>query len=128
MLQAQLHIDNSKHDQAIELLQEWRGRDAWSNYAKFNLGVAMVRSGRINDAAPILNDLGELNPQNEELASLRDKANLALGYAYLQDGQPEFARAPLQRVRLEGPFSNKALLGIGWADAENENFERALVP
>ena len=128
MLQAQLHIDNSKHDQAIELLQEWRGRDAWSNYAKFNLGVAMVRSGRINDAALILNDLGELNPQNEELASLRDKANLALGYAYLQDGQPEFARAPLQRVRLEGPFSNKALLGIGWADAENENFERALVP
>jgi len=128
MLQAQLHIDNSKHDQAIELLQEWRGRDAWSNYAKFNLGVAMVRSGRINDAALILNDLGELNPQNEELASLRDKANLALGYAYLQDGQPEFARTPLQRVRLEGPFSNKALLGIGWADAENENFERALVP
>jgi len=34
----------------------------------------------------------------------------------------------LQRVRLEGPFSNKALLGVGWADAEKDNFRRALVP
>jgi Tfp pilus assembly protein PilF len=128
MLQAQLYIDNSRHDQAIALLQDWRGRSAWSNYAKFNLGVAMVRNGRVDAAARILDDVGDLNPYNEEMTSLRDKANLALGYAYLQDGQPLAARAPLQKVRLEGPFSNKALLGVGWADAELENYERALVP
>ncbi|MCH8890048.1 MAG: hypothetical protein IH827_03050, partial [Myxococcales bacterium] len=34
----------------------------------------------------------------------------------------------LDRVRLEGPFSNQALLRAGWADASAENFERALVP
>ena len=34
----------------------------------------------------------------------------------------------MQRVRLEGPFSNKALLGVGWADAEMDNYNRALVP
>ena len=34
----------------------------------------------------------------------------------------------MQRVRLEGPFSNKALLGVGWADAEMDNYQRALVP
>lgn len=128
MLQAQLHIDNGQHNQAIAALQDWRRNDAWSNYAKFNLGVAMVRSGRVNEAAEILDDLGQLNPLNEEMSSLRDKSNLALGYAYLQDGQPQAAKSPLNRVRLEGPFSNKALLGVGWADAENENFRRALVP
>jgi hypothetical protein len=128
MLQAQLHIDNGRHNQAIAALQDWRRNDAWSNYAKFNLGVAMVRSGRVNEAADILDDLGQLNPLNEEMSSLRDKSNLALGYAYLQDGQPQAAKSPLNRVRLEGPFSNKALLGVGWADAENENFRRALVP
>ena len=76
----------------------------------------------------MLNDLGEMNPYNDELTALRDKANLALGYALLQDGQSRAAKAPLQRVRLEGPFSNKALLGVGWADAEMENYRRALVP
>ncbi len=29
---------------------------------------------------------------------------------------------------MEGPFSNKALLGVGWADAELNNYQRALVP
>ncbi len=128
MLQAQLHIDNSNHEQAIAELRDWPRRDAWANYAKFNLGVAMVRSGQVNAAAGLLDELGELDPLNEEMSSLRDKANLALGYAYLQDGQPQAAKAPLNRVRLEGPFSNKALLGVGWADAEVNNYQRALVP
>ena len=32
------------------------------------------------------------------------------------------------RVRLEGPFSNKALLSAGWASLSAENYERAVVP
>ena len=128
MLQAQILIDNAQHEQAIALLSKWRGRDAWAKYAKFNLGVALVRSGKVNEASKILNQLGRLDPLNEEIASLRDKANLALGYAYLQNRQPDAAKVPLQRVRLDGPFSNKALLGVGWADAENDNYRRALVP
>ncbi len=128
MLQAQILIDKGDYDQAIELLQDWKGRTEWASYAKFNLGVALVRSGQVDAAAQILNDLGNMNPFNEELTSLRDKANLALGYALLQDGQPLAAKPALQRVRLEGPFSNKALLGVGWADAELESYQRALVP
>jgi hypothetical protein len=128
MLQAQLLIENSQYDQAIALLRDWPGNDTWASYAKFNLGVALARSGRVDGAADILQQLGKLDPPNEELSSLRDKANLALGYAYLQDRQPVAAKTPLQRVRLDGPFSNKALLGVGWADAEIDNYRRALVP
>ena len=128
MLQAQLHIDNSAHGEAIEVLADWRKGDAWYNYARYNLGVAMVRSGDVDGAASMLNDLGQIDPYNEEMSALRDKANLALGYAYLQDGQSQAAKGPLHRVRLEGPFSNKALLGVGWADAEAESYDRALVP
>ncbi|MCB1845358.1 MAG: hypothetical protein KDI09_20485, partial [Halioglobus sp.] len=43
-------------------------------------------------------------------------------------GDAKAARKPLQRVRLNGPFSNKALLGVGWADAELEDYGKALVP
>ena len=128
MLQSQIFINSGQYDRAIALLQEWKGRTEWASYAKFNLGVALVRAGHVEAAAEILDELGDLNPFNEELTSLRDKANLALGYSLLQDGQPQAAKAPLQRVRLAGPFSNKALLGVGWADAEVEKYDRALVP
>ena len=42
----------------------------------------------------------------------------------------DFERAyqSLDRVRLEGPFSNQALLRAGWAEVSAGNFERALVP
>ena len=128
MLQAQLMIDSGQHDKAIAMLQDWSDKTEWSSYARFNLAVAMVRNGQVNNGAAILDDLGRIDPFNEELSSLRDKANLALGYTYLQDGQPLAAKSPLQRVRLNGPFSNKALLGVGWADAEVEDYGRALVP
>ncbi len=128
MLNAQIMIDAGEYDAAIASLQNWQGRTEWASYARFNIGVALVRSGRVNEAAALLEELGNMNPFNDELSALRDKANLALGYALLQDEQPYAAKAPLQRVRLEGPFSNKALLGVGWADAEMNNYHRALVP
>ncbi len=128
MLRANILIDAGQYDAAVALLQNWKGRTEWANYAKFNVGVALVRSGRIAEAQDLLDDLGDMDPFNDEMTSLRDKANLALGYALLQDGQPAAAKEPLQRVRLEGPFSNKALLGVGWADAEMDNYRRALVP
>ncbi len=128
MLRAQILIDSGRFDEAVAMLSNWSGRTEWSSYARFNVGVALVRSGRVDEARQLLDDLGNMNPFNEELTSLRDKANLALGYALLQDGKPYEAKEPLQRVRLEGPFSNKALLGVGWADAEINNWQRALVP
>jgi hypothetical protein len=38
------------------------------------------------------------------------------------------AKPSLQRVRLNGPFSNKALLGVGWSDAEAADYRAALAP
>ena len=61
---------------------------------------------------------------NEEQASLRDRANLALGFASLQQQGSDERRRSLSRVRLDGPFTNKALLALGWAEA-NANRPRA---
>jgi prefoldin subunit 5 len=65
---------------------------------------------------------------SEEMKALRDKANVALGFAYLQSGNPAAARSALERVRLNGPQSSKALLGAGWADTADGNFAGSLVP
>lgn len=103
-------------------------RDSLLSYARYNLGVALVRSGKPVEGVALLDGVGQLRSKDPELRALEDKANLALGFTYLQDNQPEMARAVLERVRLNGPFSNKALLGVGWADAAKENYGDALVP
>jgi hypothetical protein len=120
-----------RFDEAIALLNAWRGRkdqSDWLAYAQYNLGVALVRKGLVSEADPFLTSVGTLESGRRELRSLRDRANLALGYAYLQNNQPELSKPPLERVRLDGPFSNKALLGVGWADAASGRFQEALTP
>ncbi len=72
--------------------------------------------------------MGTLATARPELLALRDRANLALGFAYLQADQPQRARLPLERVRLNGAYSNKALLGLGWADAALGDYQAALSP
>ena len=109
-----------RFDEAIALLNNWKGRkdqSDWLAYAQYNLGVALVRKGLVTEADPFLTSVGTIESGRRELRSLRDRANLALGYAYLQNNQPALAKPVLERVRLDGPFSNKALLGVGWADA-----------
>jgi hypothetical protein len=128
MLLAQLMMRQQRYDDAIAALSSWHGSPDWTAYAQFNLGVALVRKDRLADAIPYLDRVGRIDTRSEELLSLRDKANLALGFALLQAQRAAEAKPILQRVRLEGPYSSKALLGVGWADAGVGEFKRALVP
>ena len=128
MLLAQVLMLQGRYDDAITTLNAYKGPPDWTAYSKFNLGVALVRKDRLNEAVPLLTSVGTLESQNEEMLSLRDKANLALGFALLQGQRPVEAKPALQRVRLEGAFSSKALLGVGWAEAQAGEFQKALVP
>jgi hypothetical protein len=66
--------------------------------------------------------------ETPEMLALKDRANLAMGFAELQADQPAKAKVALERVRLNGPYSNKALLGTGWADAALGDYKAALNP
>jgi tetratricopeptide (TPR) repeat protein len=128
MLLAQLMLRQDRYDDAIASLTAWHGPPDWTAYAQFNLGVALVRKGRLSDAITYLDQVGRMETSSEELLALRDKANLALGFAFMQAERPADARPILERVRLDGPYSSKALLGVGWADSSLGQFKRALVP
>ncbi len=128
LLHAQVLMYQGRYDEAIRLLEGWQSKDSSAAYARFNLGVALVREQRLDGAAPLLDALGQMPVANQEMAALRDKANLALGFAWLKADRPDDARTVLERVRLEGPQSNKALLGVGWADSTQERYRDALVP
>jgi hypothetical protein len=130
MLETQVLMAEGRFDDARAQLERWRKpSDAWFGYAKYNLGVALVRLGRVREGAAVLAQVGALETANQpEILALRDRANVALGYAWLQAGAPAEARPALARVRLDGPFSTKALLGAGWADAELADYRAALTP
>jgi hypothetical protein len=128
MLLAQLMMRQGRYDEAITALGSWHGAPDWTAYAQFNLGVALVRRDRLAEAITYLDRVGNMQTRSEELLALKDKANLALGFALLQAQRAAEAKPILQRVRLEGPYSSKALLGVGWADAGLGEFKRALVP
>ena len=127
-LLAQALLHQGKLEPAIALLSSWSAPSQWRGYAQFNLGVALVRAQRLEEGVTQLEAVGTLPTAGQETAALRDKANLALGYALLQTGQPARAQLALERVRLEGPLSTKALLGEGWALAALGQHEQALVP
>jgi len=95
---------------------------------RYNLGVAMVKNGDVAGGAALLDAIGRAPAANEEARSLRDRANLALGFAALQDNRPADARAVLQRVRLSSLHANNALLGFGWAADAMKEPREALVP
>ena len=129
MLTAEVLMSQGRFADALTALEGWKKPgDAWIGYAKYNIGVSLVRLGKIEEGARVLDEVGKLEPKTPQLAALRDKANVALGYAWLQASRPVEAKPSLQRVRLEGPFSNKALLGVGWSDAETKNYRGALAP
>lgn len=63
----------------------------------------------------ILEQIGT-SEMNDTLGwSVRDRANLVLGYEALRQRRPEDAEMALARVRTVGPYTNAARLGLGWA-------------
>ena len=125
---ANVLMRQGKFDDAIKLLKGWKGPTDWMAYARLNLGIALIRKNRVEEADPFLTAVGTLDTERPELLALKDRANLALGYAYLQIEKPDKARPVLERVRLNGPYSTKALLGVGWADSALGNNRGALNP
>jgi hypothetical protein len=117
-----------RFDEAVALLRNWRGPADWMAYAQFNLGVALVRENKLAEADPFLAQVGLMETERPELLALKDRANLAIGFAHLQANDPGRALEALQRVRLNGPYSNKALLGTGWAQAALGKYQDALGP
>jgi len=128
LLEANVLMSLGQYAAAATRLEAWPDTGGWSNFARFNLGVALVRAGETARGRQFLEQVGTMEARNEEQAALRDRANLALGFALLQQQGGDEPVAVLSRVRLDGPFTNKALLALGWAETNANRPDRALVP
>ncbi len=123
-----LHLRNSKFDDARRAMKKIDQDSIWYQYARYNLGVSLLENNQLDEAEAYLEPLGLLETNFEETLALRDKANLSQGLSQLNNSKPEAAITSFERIRLEGPFSHTALLATGWAWNQLDQFSRALVP
>jgi len=127
-LRANVLLALDRPQDAAGVLRRVQDAPSLRGFADYNLGIALLESDRPVDAARALDRAGRVDAEDRDSRAIRDKANLVLGTLLFEADEVERARATLERVRLEGPFSNQALLRAGWAEADREEFERAVVP
>ena len=125
---AVIYMVNRRPTDAIKMFDRLQGSKTHGGFAAYNKGIALLQLGKHVQAVVQLDKAGTSSGSDEGTRSIRDKANLALGYKLLEAGKPELAKRYLDRVRIKGPFSNRALLGSGWADIALKRYDRALVP
>ncbi len=120
----------SNEAEALTDLSKISQQSEWSLYGRFNQAIALLRSEQQEQGLVLLEEIGSGSDEqdDQEAKFIRDRANLALGYLLLESNQSENAKLALQRVRLSSPASSHALLGLGWADLQLGEEERALAP
>ena len=127
-LRANVYLAQEHPEKSIETLEALQNSDSFAGFAAYNLGIAYLQSGQQQEALEQLDRAGRIATDDPAELAIRDKANLVLGTILLESAEYERAIPYLNRVRLDGPFSNQALLSSGWANLSIERFERAVVP
>lgn len=127
-LRANVYLSTGRAEAAAELLRGLQDSDSLRGFSQYNLGIALLQEGHAQEAIRQLDRAGRVTAEDPATLAIRDKSNLVLGTLLFEASQFGPSQRSLDRVRLEGPFSNQALLRAGWADLSAERYERALVP
>ncbi|HEU5294460.1 MAG TPA: tetratricopeptide repeat protein [Burkholderiaceae bacterium] len=128
LLRGQVYLHAGRFAEAIKTFEGLKSEKGFEGFAAYNLGIAFVLSGQEATGFDQLAKAGSLPADDEANLAIKDKANLLLGSRLIASGRPGEAKQYLDRVRISGPFSTRALLSSGWADAAEGKFDSALVP
>lgn len=127
-LLSNIYLRRKEHSKAVELLSQFSDDSEWEYYARYNIGVGMIKENKFDEGIQQLLHVNNIKARTPEINALVDKAHLAIGFAYIRNNLPDKAPEFLRQVRLNGPLSNTALLGLGWAYSSREQHKQALRP
>src|SRR5262249_36212311 len=116
-LRANVYMATGQPSEAVKVLSPLKSDANLAGFVAYNLGIALLQDGRPKEAIEQLDKAGQLPANDPVSLAIRDKSNLVLGTMLFESGDFERARQSLDRVHLEGPFSNQALLRAGFAEA-----------
>ena len=127
-LRANVYLASGRPGDAVRVLERLQGANGLTGFAEYNLGIALLQDKRSQEAVDQLDRAGQIKVAEEGPRAIRDKSNLILGDLLFEANAFDRAQLSFDRVRLDGPFSNQALLRSGWAAMSAEKHDRALVP
>jgi hypothetical protein len=127
-LRANVYMALLRPADAVVVLKRLQGAKKVSGFSEYNLGIALLQEGQTQAALQQLAHAGQIRAFDPVTLAIRDKSNMVLGKLQFDSSNFEQAQRSFDRVRLEGAFSNQALLSAGWADVSARNFARAVVP
>src|SRR2546428_6922757 len=127
-LRANVYMATGQPGEAVKLLAQLKSDERLAGFVAYNLGIALLQDGRPQEAIEQLDKAGQSRAGDPAGLAIRDESNLVLGTMLFESGDFDRAKQALDRVHLEGPFSNQALLRAGWAEASARQYDRALVP
>jgi tetratricopeptide (TPR) repeat protein len=127
-LRANVYLASGRPHDAVAVLKHMPESVDLAGFSAYNLGIALLQDGDATHAIEQLDRAGQLKARERADLAIRDKSNLVLGTMLFESA--DFARAEqtFDRVRIDGPYSNQALLRAGWAEATAGHYDRALVP
>jgi hypothetical protein len=127
-LRANVYLALGRPADAVEVLRRLQGADSLKGFAAYNLGIALLQAGHSPEGLRQLDKAGQIESHETATAAIRDKSNMVLGSVMLRSEDYAHAQLAFDRVRLAGPYSNRALLSTGWAEVSAQDFQKALVP
>jgi tetratricopeptide (TPR) repeat protein len=127
-LRANVYLATGRPSDAVKVLQQVHSDESLTGFVAYNLGIALLQDNRAQEAIEQLDKAGQLPASDRAGLAIRDKTNMVLGTILFESGNFDRARQVWDRVLLEGPFSNQALLRAGWAEDSAKQYDRAVVP
>jgi predicted negative regulator of RcsB-dependent stress response len=127
-LRANVYLALGRPADAVDVLKRLQSAESLKGFAAYNLGIALLQSGHSPEGLRQLDRAGQVDSRETATAAIRDKSNMVLGSVMLRSEDYAHAQLAFDRVRLEGPYSNRALLSTGWAEASAHDYQKALVP
>lgn len=126
-LLSRLLLDRQRYTDALVALSEGRHLETAGVYLemreafdlhysmRMNYAYALMKTGQDDAALAVLNRVGQSRATTPVTRGLRARANAKLGWHFLQEGFGATAVRIFHRIPIDGPYSDQAILGMGWA-------------
>ena len=126
LMHGRLLLLRDKYHWSIARLRKIKNHSEWAIYGRYNLAIALLKLQENRRGQKLLEAIGQMEAKTEDMRSLRDRANLALGFWFLENKKNGHALRVLKRVRLNSPATSMGRLGTGWAYARQAKYQSAL--
>src|SRR5258708_7985982 len=127
-LRANVYSALGRPADAVEVLKRLQGPESLKGFAPYNLRLPPLQAAHNAEALRQLEQAGQIDSRVSATGAVRDKSNTVLGNLLFKSKEYGPAQLAFDRVRLDGPYSNLALLSPASAAVTAHAYPKSLVP